>query len=103
LPMRLIYMYTFAKAPEADFGGDIVLDMFNGSGSTTLAARATGRNWIGIDLNPDYCRTAEHRLLREGVDEKAILLESQKVKSAKSSKQMSFSLGEEASDYIVDN
>src|SRR3990172_9727736 len=88
LPMRLIYMYTFAKAEEANFGGDLVLDMFNGSGSTCVAARATGRNWIGVDLNPDYCRTAEYRVLREDVDEKAIILETQKVRAAKSTKQI---------------
>ena len=46
LPQRLIKMYTFAGAPEAGFNGDIVLDMFNGSGTTCVAARAMDRNWI---------------------------------------------------------
>lgn len=103
LPMRLIYMYTFARAPEVDFAGDIVLDMFNGSGSTCVAARAAKRNWIGIDLNPDYCKTAENRVLYEGVDSKAILLQGQRVKAAKSSAQMSLSLGEEEAPYQTED
>lgn len=103
LPMRLIYMYTFAKNPDADFAGDIVLDMFNGSGSTCVAARATKRNWIGIDLNPEYCKTAENRIRHEGIDSKAILLQSQKVKAAKSSAQLSFSIGEENMPYDTES
>lgn len=34
--------------------GDLVLDPFIGSGTTALAAMELGRNYIGIDLNPDY-------------------------------------------------
>lgn len=62
LPHRLIRMYTFAAAPELDFAGDIVLDMFCGTGATCVAAKATERRHIGIDLNPDYCQFARHRL-----------------------------------------
>ena len=62
LPERLTLMYTFAKAPDLDFAGDIVLDPFNGTGATCVAAKATGRRYIGIDLNPEYCAFACHRL-----------------------------------------
>jgi DNA modification methylase len=62
LPQRLILMYTFAAVPEAGFPGDIVLDPFCGTGATCLAAKATGRRYIGIDLNPDYCSFARQRL-----------------------------------------
>ena len=62
IPRRLIAMYTFKAAPEFNFEGDIVLDMFNGSGSTTLAAYQMGRRFIGIDLNIDYCKIAEKRI-----------------------------------------
>ncbi|MBM4038590.1 MAG: site-specific DNA-methyltransferase [Planctomycetes bacterium] len=62
LPQRLILMYTFAAVPEAGFPGDIVLDPFSGTGATCLAAKSTGRRYIGIDLNPDYCAFARHRL-----------------------------------------
>ncbi|MEK6799353.1 MAG: site-specific DNA-methyltransferase [Planctomycetota bacterium] len=62
LPQRLILMYTFAAVPEHDFPGDIVLDPFNGTGATCLAAKSTGRRYVGIDLNPDYCAFARHRV-----------------------------------------
>ena len=35
-------MYTFRAVPEAGFEGDLVLDMFNGTGATCVAA-ASGR------------------------------------------------------------
>ena len=62
LPRRLVLMYTFAAVPEEGFAGDIVLDMFCGTGATCVAAKATGRRYIGIDLNPEYCDFARHRL-----------------------------------------
>lgn len=44
---------------------EIVLDPFNGSGTTSLAARRLGKNYIGIDLSPEYCQMAEDRLAGE--------------------------------------
>jgi len=41
---------------------DIVLDPFVGSGTTAVASKKLGRNYIGIDINPDYCKYAEERL-----------------------------------------
>ena len=55
LPKRCIEMYTFA--------GDVVLDPFNGSGTTCVAAKAHGRRYIGVDLSEEYCAIAEERLL----------------------------------------
>jgi DNA modification methylase len=40
----------------------IVLDAFLGAGTTALAAEQHGRDWIGIELNPDYAALAEKRL-----------------------------------------
>jgi site-specific DNA-methyltransferase (adenine-specific) len=40
----------------------IVLDPFMGAGSTALAARALGRDWLGIELNPIFRRLANDRL-----------------------------------------
>jgi len=40
----------------------IVLDPFCGSGSTLIAARQAGRNFIGIELDPVHHRTARDRL-----------------------------------------
>jgi len=42
--------------------GDLVLDPFCGSGTTALAARQSGRNYIGIDLERDYVEKARKRL-----------------------------------------
>jgi len=44
------------------FKGDVVLDPFNGAGTTTAIAHKTGRQYIGIDISPQYCLTAENRL-----------------------------------------
>ena len=54
LPKRCIEMYSFA--------GDVVLDPFNGSGSTCVAAKMTGRTYIGVDLSPEYCSLAQKRI-----------------------------------------
>jgi len=62
LPARLIAMYTFKALPSAHFNGDIVLDMFCGTGAVCVAAKAMGRRYIGIDLHSGYCQMARHRL-----------------------------------------
>lgn len=43
----------------------IVLDPFMGAGTTALVARKLNRNFIGIELNPDYIKIAEKRLRKE--------------------------------------
>lgn len=40
----------------------LVLDPFLGSGTTAIACKKTGRNFIGIDINPDYCEYAKKRI-----------------------------------------
>ncbi len=42
--------------------GDNVLDPFVGSGTTAIAAKQLGRNYLGIELNPEYVKIAEFRL-----------------------------------------
>ena len=54
LAERLIRMFSFA--------GDTVLDPFNGTGTTQVAAKQWGRNSVGIDVEPEYCRIAQGRL-----------------------------------------
>jgi DNA modification methylase len=42
--------------------GDIVLDPFFGSGTSGLVAIEEGREYVGIELNPEYVAMAERRL-----------------------------------------
>ena len=43
-------------------GRGVVLDPFFGSGTTGVVAAKHGRQWIGIELNPDYIEIAKRRL-----------------------------------------
>lgn len=45
--------------------GDTVLDPFSGSGTTSVAAKRLGRNYIGIDISEEYCQIARDRLEAE--------------------------------------
>lgn len=56
LPLRLIRLLS---SP-----GDIVLDPFLGSGTTALAAIATGRQYIGIEIMPKYFELAKRNIDR---------------------------------------
>ena len=58
LPYRLILMYSIE--------GDVVLDPFLGTGSTSLAALATGRSSVGVDREPSLLQLARARLLGAG-------------------------------------
>jgi len=42
--------------------GDVVLDPFIGSGSTAVAAKMLNRNFIGYELNAEFCEIANQRL-----------------------------------------
>ncbi len=45
--------------------GDLILDNTFGSGTTGVAAVRMGRHFIGIEINPDYCKIAEKRIQAE--------------------------------------
>ena len=62
LPARLIAMYSFTTDAELGFPGDVVLDMFSGSGTTSVAARRMGRRYIGVDACEEYNEFARNRL-----------------------------------------
>ncbi len=44
------------------FQNDVVLDPFNGVGTTTYVAKMTNRRYLGIDISREYCEKATHRL-----------------------------------------
>ena len=54
---RLIKLFSFY--------GDTVLDPFSGSGTTAMVSKQLGRNYLGFELNPDFCKTARSRLTQE--------------------------------------
>lgn len=60
LATRLVRMFSFV--------GDTVLDPFCGSGTTMVAAFRSGRNSIGIEIDPEYCRMAARYLKAESND-----------------------------------
>ena len=41
---------------------DLILDPFLGSGTTAVACKQLKRNFIGIEISPEYCKIAESRL-----------------------------------------
>ena len=58
-PLTLLERLVTASCPPE---GD-VLDPFNGSGTTGLAALSTGRNYTGIELDPEYLELTRNRLM----------------------------------------
>ena len=57
-PPDLIKPCILAGCPE----GGVVLDPFMGSGTTGMVAAMHQRNFIGFELNPEYCKMAEKRI-----------------------------------------
>ncbi len=45
----------------------VVLDPFAGAGTTLVVAEKLGREWIGIEINPDYCEIIRNRFKKEGL------------------------------------
>lgn len=57
-PFELIKPCILAGCPE----NGIVLDPFMGSGTTAIVARSLNRNYLGVELNPEYIKIAHKRL-----------------------------------------
>ena len=58
-PLALMeYLCTLTKTPT----GGIVLDPFMGSGTTGIACRNTGRDFVGIEKESEYCEIAKARI-----------------------------------------
>ncbi len=59
LAKRIIELFTHK--------GELVLDPFNGSGTTLLAAKDIDRNAIGFDINEEYCNLSNMRLAQDSL------------------------------------
>ncbi|MDP3064728.1 MAG: site-specific DNA-methyltransferase [Chloroflexota bacterium] len=59
IPDRLMKLFSYR--------GDVVLDPFNGVGTTTLVAHKLGRRYIGMDISPEYCEKARERIVNSAV------------------------------------
>lgn len=57
-PLKLLERILLASTNE----GDVVLDPFNGSGSTGVAALRLGRKYIGIEISEEYLDLTINRL-----------------------------------------
>jgi site-specific DNA-methyltransferase (adenine-specific) len=61
LPIHLLERLILMTTDEHD----IVLDPFNGTGTTALAAKRLGRQYIGLELDKDYVRITNDKLAQE--------------------------------------
>lgn len=52
----------------------VVLDPFMGSGTTAVVAMGLNRNYIGIDISPEYCKSAEKRIERNKIQSELLKL-----------------------------
>lgn len=57
-PEKLVAKAILASTNE----GDVVLDPFLGSGTTSVVSKKLNRKYVGIELNEEYCCLAEKRL-----------------------------------------
>lgn len=57
-PEKLVEPCILAGCPT----GGVVLDPFFGSGTVGAVCKRLGRQYIGIDLNPEYCALAQARI-----------------------------------------
>jgi len=54
IPYRAIKILSYKE--------DVIMDPFNGSGTTCLASEMLGRKWVGVDISENYCKVAENRI-----------------------------------------
>ncbi len=57
LPQKFINLYSYK--------GDLILDPFLGSGTTSVAAKQLNRNYVGYEINKEYIDIANIRLETE--------------------------------------
>ena len=70
-PERLVEPCILAGCPE----GGTVLDPFAGSGTTGVVAKRLRRNFVGVEINPDYWQMAMDRIAATAVNYDQITME----------------------------
>ena len=60
-PVSLIVPFILTTSKPTD----LVLDPFMGSGTTAVSCVRTDRNYLGFEINPEYCKYAEDRIGKE--------------------------------------
>ena len=58
-PLKVIKELVLLLTSE----NSLILDPFCGSGQVCVVAKSLNRRYLGIDLNPDYCKIARKRLI----------------------------------------
>ena len=58
-PLPVFELFIHASSNK----DDIILDPFIGSGTTAVACKKLNRKFIGIEINPEYCKIAKKRLV----------------------------------------
>lgn len=62
-PQRLVEPILLASCPR----NGIIVDPFFGTGTVGITALKHGRNFIGLDINLDYCNMARKRIMKEAM------------------------------------
>jgi len=66
-PEKMIELIILASTDESD----LVLDPFFGTGTTGVVASRLKRNWIGIEIKPEYFKIAQERMFGKEVTKSA--------------------------------
>ena len=74
-PLELVKRHILHSTKE----NDVVLDCFLGSGTTAVACKELGRNYIGFEVNKEYFDIAQNRL--NGISQKDIILKEKGIQN----------------------
>lgn len=69
-PEQLIEPCILAGCPE----GGTVLDPFTGSGTTGAVAKRLRRNFIGVEINPEYRKMAQDRISATQIEYEQLMM-----------------------------